>query len=426
MVEEKLYISVGELTKIIKMKFDNSNFFKKVYIKGEISNWKKQVPSGHCYFTVKDELSRINSVMFSQKSKGLTFEPKDGDSINIIGRISVYEPNGNYQLYVEQMSLDGEGELYQKYLQLKSELQKEGFFNQEIKKNIPKYPKKIGIVTASTGAAIKDILSTIKRRYPICETILFPSLVQGSDAAADITNKIKIANTYDIDTLIVGRGGGSIEDLWPFNERIVAEAIYNSKIPVISAVGHQVDFTIADFVADIRAATPTAAAELAVPNIEDVSLNIDNYINKININMKNKLENYRTTVEKIKNSYIMKNPLSIYEVKSNNIKNIKEKVTSIMKHIINDRKHEINIMKNSYIMKNPMVIYEKKNELLIKYIEKIELLNPMNSLKRGYAIIKKDGISVGSINKVKPNEDITINLSDGSVDAKVLKIKESL
>ena len=311
------YLSISELNRIIKMKFDASKFFNKVFIKGEISNFKVQMPSGHCYFTIKDEGSRLSAVMFRSTAVKVGTNFKDGDMVNAIGKISIYEASGSYQIYIESMELSGSGDLYKKFLELKDKLYKEGLFDLDKKKEIPKFPKKIGVVTASTGAAIRDIITTIKRRYPLCEVILFPSLVQGVSAKDDIVSKIKLANTYnDIDTLIVGRGGGSIEDLWAYNEEVVARAIYESKIPVISAVGHEIDFTISDYVADKRAATPTAAAELAVPNIADLSLNIDNIQNRCTNIVLNMIREYKKLLDKIKNSSVLINPINMYNIKS--------------------------------------------------------------------------------------------------------------
>ena len=253
------YITVGALTRYIKYKIDNDVNLQTVYIKGEISNFKHH-SRGHFYFTIKDEESRINAIMFASSTKNINFEPVDGMKVLVKGRISVFEQTGNYQIYVTNMTEDGVGNLYALYEKLKKQLASEGLFDQKYKKEIPKIPKRIGVVTAPTGAAIKDIISTINRRYPLCEVILFPSLVQGKEAKDDIVKNIKIADTYNLDTLIVGRGGGSLEDLWAFNEEIVARAIFECKTPVISAVGHEIDFTIADFVADYRAATPTGAA----------------------------------------------------------------------------------------------------------------------------------------------------------------------
>ena len=243
------YITVTQLTKYIKYKIDNDIHLNEVFLKGEISNFKAH-SRGHYYFTLKDEGSRINAIMFASSTRNIKFIPQDGMKVLVTGKISVFEANGGYQIYVNDMLEDGVGNLYIAYEQLKKKLEAEGLFDQSKKKPIPKIPTRVGVVTAPTGAAIKDIISTIKRRWPLAEILLFPSLVQGEAAAADIVKQIKLSENYEIDTLIVGRGGGSIEDLWPFNEEIVARAIYDCKTPVISAVGHEIDFTIADFVAD--------------------------------------------------------------------------------------------------------------------------------------------------------------------------------
>ena len=270
------YITVGALTRYIKYKIDSDSNLNEVYIKGEISNFKKH-SRGHFYFTIKDEESRINAIMFASSTRNINFLPEDGMKVLVKGKISVFEQTGNYQIYVSNMQQDGVGNLYALYEELKKKLALKGYFDESHKKKIPAIPSKIGIVTAPTGAAIKDILSTLKRRYPLCETILFPALVQGKEAGIDVANKIKIADSYNLDLLIVGRGGGSIEDLWAFNEEVVAKAIYDANTPIISAVGHEVDFTIADFVADIRAATPTGAAELAVPDKQELKKLINQY-----------------------------------------------------------------------------------------------------------------------------------------------------
>ena len=246
------YLSVSALTGYLKYKFDSDEHLKCVFLKGEISNFKSH-SSGHLYFNIKDDKSKINAIMFSMNAKKLAFTPVEGSKVLIVGRVSVYEATGNYQIYIDEMIEDGVGNLYIAYEKLKNDLEKEGLFDINHKLSIPKFPKRVGVVTAPTGAAIRDIISTIKRRYPICEIIIFPSLVQGEMAASDIVKNIEKAENYDLDVLIVGRGGGSIEDLWPFNEEIVARAIYKCTIPTISAVGHEIDFTIADFVADLRA-----------------------------------------------------------------------------------------------------------------------------------------------------------------------------
>ena len=272
------YITISDLNRYIKAKFDVDGNLNNVYLKGEISNFKHHT-RGHFYFTLKDESSRIAAVMFNFNASKVNFEPEDGMKVLVSGRISVYEATGSYQIYVNTMDVDGIGNLYLEYEKLKKKLAAEGLFDQNHKKPIPRFPKTIGIITAPTGAAIRDILSTIKRRYPIAKTILFPALVQGTGSKESIVKQLKKAQEYDLDVIICGRGGGSIEDLWSFNEEIVARAIYESKIPVISAVGHEIDFTIADFVADLRAPTPTGAAEMAVPNLTD----LNNYLNQLKI-----------------------------------------------------------------------------------------------------------------------------------------------
>ena len=241
------YLTVSVINRYIKHRLDTDVNLQTVFIKGEISNFKAH-STGHLYFSIKDETSKINAIMFSKSASKLQFNPTDGTKVLITGRISVYEATGNYQIYVDDMQEDGLGNLYIEFEKLKKKLEQEGLFDSKYKKAIPKYPEKIGVITANTGAAIKDILTTIKRRYPIAQVILFPSLVQGENAAADIVRNINLASNYDLDVLIVGRGGGSIEDLWPFNEECVARAIFDCNIPVISAVGHEIDFTIADFV----------------------------------------------------------------------------------------------------------------------------------------------------------------------------------
>jgi exodeoxyribonuclease VII large subunit len=322
------------------------------------------------------------------------------------------------------MDLDGAGDLFKKFLELKTELEKEGLFNANRKRKIPRFPKKIGVITASTGAAIRDIISTIKRRYPIAEIYIFPSLVQGNDAKLNISKNIEVANTLPLDVLIVGRGGGSIEDLWAFNEKIVAYAIYNSKIPIISAVGHETDFTIADFVADLRAATPTAAAELSTPNIEDLNIYIDAQINKASNIMENMIITYKNLLHKYKNSYILKNPMNIYGIKKNNINNTINRINLMMEIKLKDKKSELNVLRNNYILKNPSKLYTNYKYGLDNVIEKLILLDPLNSLKRGYSIVKKDNKCIDSIKLLKKEDIININLVDGNVKANVLEVEE--
>ena len=418
------YITISELNRYLKTKFENDTNLRMVYLKGEISNFKAHT-RGHYYFTLKDETSRLNAVMFSYHTGNLKFMPCDGMKVLVVGRISVYEQTGSYQIYVENMAEDGIGNLYVAFEKLKKDLAKEGLFNPEHKKRIPRMPKKIGIVTASTGAAIRDILTTIKRRYPICETILFPALVQGNDAAADIVRKIELANTYDIDTLIVGRGGGSLEDLWPFNEEIVARAIYNSKVPVISAVGHEIDFTIADFVADLRAPTPTAAAELAVPDTSTILNYLETAKGRSYQAINNTINNYQTRINNVANSYILKKPTAMYEILEQKLDNLIDKLNKEINIVIDNSKVRLFKSSNSYILTNPSMLYKFKEQALLGLTEKLEVLNPISTLNRGYGIVKKDNVVVSSITNVKDNDDIVINLKDGNIYSKVVKVSEN-
>ena len=423
-MEKNDYITVSALNRYIKYKIDNDENLDHIMVKGEISNFKAHT-RGHFYFTLKDETSRINAIMFQGNASKVKFQIADGMKVLITGRLSVYEASGTYQIYVDELLEDGIGSLYIAFTQLKEKLEKEGLFKQEHKKKIPKIPERIGIITASTGAAIKDILSTIKRRWPLVETILFPSLVQGEDAKDDIVKNIKKAEEYDLDLLIVGRGGGSIEDLWPFNEEIVARAIYNSKIPIISAVGHEIDFTISDFVADLRAPTPTGAAEMAVPNINDVK----SYLNQVNIRLNTSintiLNKKNEKLNTILKSSIFKNPKRMYEIKEQMFDNLFEKLLKQFNLMLNNKKHSLDVIKSSIIFKTPLMIINNKKNNYLNLLNKLEVLNPITTIKRGYSITKKDNKVLTSIKKVKVGDKLKSELLDGYIDCEVLEIYEN-
>ena len=420
---ENKYLSISAITRYLKNRFDADENLRKVYLKGEISNIKYH-STGHIYLSIKDENSKINAIMFSSNAKKLLFKPVDGSKVLVTGRITVYEATGGYQIYIEDMQEDGIGNLYIAFEKLKKELAKEGLFDREHKLSIPKIPNRIGVVTAPTGAAIKDILSTIKRRYPICEVIIFPSLVQGDAAAADIVRNIKLSESYNLDLLIVGRGGGSIEDLWPFNEEIVARAIYNSKIPIISAVGHEVDFTIADFVADLRAPTPTGAAEMAVPNISDLLNLINQYRIRSNESINNIIKIKKLFLDSIKNSYTLKNPLIMYEAKKQKLDYLIENLNNTLINKYNLAKHNLDLLTNSIMFKNPCLIYKDKKTELKNLIEKLELINPLGVLKRGYSLTTLNDKVISNIKDIAINDKITIRIKNGKIDAKVINIKE--
>ena len=410
------YITVTQLTRYIKYKIDNDTNLNEVFLKGEISNFKAH-SRGHFYFTLKDEGSRINAIMFSSSTKNLKFVPTDGMKVLVTGKISVFEANGAYQIYVNDMLEDGVGNLYIAYEQLKKKLEGEGLFREDHKKKIPKIPANIGVVTAPTGAAIKDIISTIERRWPLANIYLFPSLVQGEDAKEDIVRQIKRAEEFNLDTLIVGRGGGSIEDLWPFNEEIVARAIYDCPIPIISAVGHEVDFTIADFVADLRAPTPTGAAEMAVPQISDVI----KYLNQVNIRLNNtitnKVTNYRRKLNDIYSRNIFKNPISIYQSKEMIFDSLIERLKFSLTNLTNNKEKELIKLKNSYVLKNPYQILDKKSNKYLQLVSKLETLSPLLTLKRGYTITKINDKVISSCKNIKKNDKLSIEFTDGIIDA---------
>ena len=412
---EHNYVSVTQLTKYIKYIVDKN--LNKVYLKGEISNFKNHT-RGHLYFTLKDENTRINAIMFASNASSLKFMPQDGMKVLVTGKISVYEANGGYQIYVSDMIEDGIGNLYIAYEQLKQKLELEGLFDPAKKKKIPKIPKTVGIITAPTGAAIKDILSTIKRRWPIAKTILFPSLVQGAEASSDIIRNIELTKNYNLDVLIVGRGGGSIEDLWCFNDEGFARAIYDLEVPVISAVGHEIDFTISDFVADLRAPTPTGAAEMAVPNMSDVI----NYLNQIsiraNVSINNMLLSRKEILNKLLDSPIIRNPISIYEVKEQKFDNIYERIIIAYQNLIDKNRY-------AYELTNKTLEINIQNYLTIlkhnysKTLSKLEVLNPLLTIKRGYAVIKKEDKVISLKKNLSKGDLINIELQDGIIDAKV-------
>lgn len=422
-MEKQKYLTVTEFTSRLKNIFASSSAFQNMFLKGEISNFKRH-SSGHLYFSIKDEGSVINAMMWARDASKLTFDPVEGTKVLVHGKISIYEARGTYQIYVDEMLEDGVGNLYIAFEKLKAQLSKEGLFDSKYKKKLPKIPQRIGVITAPTGAAVKDIISTIRRRFPICETILFPCLVQGEMAASDIVKNINLAQEYDLDLLIVGRGGGSIEDLWPFNEEIVARAIFNCKIPVISAVGHEIDFTIADFVADLRAPTPTGAAEMAVPSVTDL-LKLINQLNiRLNESIYKRINYQKLYLDSIKNSFVIKNPMIMYESKKQTLDLFEEKLKNVLLNKLDKNKTNLEHLKNSYILTNPATIYKEHVIKINNIIEKLELINPLKVLKRGYSLTYKDDKIINTIKDIKVNDKLNIKLSDGSVNVSVDKLNE--
>ena len=437
------YYTITALNKAIKNMFEEKRELDNIHLKGEISNFKHH-SRGHMYFTLKDENSQLSAIMFASNAKNLKFTPTDGMKVLVSGKVTVYEASGTYQIYVNDMQEDGLGNLYLEFEKLKKKLEQEGLFRKEHKKAIPKFPLKIGIITAPTGAAIRDIISTIKRRFPLCETILFPTLVQGETAKDDIVRNIKKANEYDLDVIILGRGGGSIEDLWAFNEEVVARAVYESEIPIISGVGHEIDFTISDFVADLRAPTPTGAAEMAVPNKNDVILLIHQYQMRLIKNINNLIDLKKEKLNSLKNSYILKNPVSLYEKLEQNFDNLFERLLIAIKRNIMQNSEKLNTIKNSYIFKNPQLLYidkaynyndlvkrlqnsfkiilENKKNNYVNLLSKLEVLNPITTLKRGYSVTRKDNKVIQKTSDIKINDVIETKISDGRLESVIRNV----
>ena len=390
-------ISVTDLNKYIKDKIANDEALNNVLVKGEISNFKHHY-TGHMYFTLKDENSLIKCIMFKTYTSNLKFMPKDGMKVMVFGTVSVFERDGVYQIYCKAMQEDGMGSLYTAYEELKAKLEKEGLFDVAHKKKIPAMPKCIGVLTSNTGAVIRDIINVSTRRNPNVYIKLLPVPVQGEGAAVKIAEAIRTMNEQKLaDVIILARGGGSLEDLWPFNEEIVAREIYNSELPVISSVGHETDFTIADFVADLRAPTPSAAAELAVPNIADVALKINSYKNRYQLALKKKVEFMRLRYEKCMNQRVFKEPLQ----------KIQEK------YIVIDMK--IKSMQNS-----AEAMYKDKKGNAMKLIAKLDALSPLKTLMRGYSIVSLNGKSIKSAKDLNKDDEVELRLSDGSAKAKIL------
>ena len=390
-------ISVTDLNKYIKEKIDKDEILNNVLVKGEISNYKHHY-TGHLYFTLKDENSLIKCIMFKGFAANLKFEPKDGMKVMILGTVSVFERDGVYQIYCKAMQEDGMGSLYKAYEEMKARLEREGLFKLEHKKKIPLMPKCIGVLTSNTGSVIRDIINVSTRRNPDVYIKLLPVPVQGEGAALKIAEAIKIMNEKKLaDVIIIARGGGSLEDLWPFNEEIVARAIYDSELPIISAVGHETDFTIADFVADLRAPTPSAAAELAVPNISDVMIKLESYNNRYKLALKKKVEFMRLRYEKCMNSRVFKEPTQK----------------------INEKYMLIDIKVKS-IQNSITKIYNEKKTIMIKEISKLDALSPLKTLTRGYSIVQVNNSIIKSVKQLKKDDEIDIRLIDGKTRAKII------
>lgn len=397
-------LSVSEINNYIKRLLVSDPILYNIYVEGEISNFKIH-SSGHMYFTLKDNYAKISCIMFKSNVNMLKFTPQDGMKVIVKGYISLYERDGLYQLYVDEMKSAGVGDLYIAFQQLKTSLAKEGLFDPNRKKSLPLIPGKIGIITSPTGAAIKDIISVIKRRFPKVELYVFPVSVQGQHAATSIKKAIELCNNFEknIDVIILGRGGGSIEELWAFNEEIVAKAILKSNIPIISAVGHETDFTISDFVADVRAHTPSAAAELAVPKLLNILETLNNYHQRLLFSINTKVSRKKEELNIIKNNYYFKRPFN---------------------YVYDQKQHLDLIYKNlTKVAKQNLL---QKRRALTNIIELLNSLNPLSIFSRGYAVVMDDkGNTIKSIVDVEKDDIVKISLLDGSITTRVINsVKE--
>ncbi|WP_209123093.1 exodeoxyribonuclease VII large subunit [Alkalihalobacillus sp. BA299] len=440
-------LSVTEVTRYIKRRFESDDILQNVWIRGELSNFKHH-NRGHMYFTIKDEQSRMQAVMFAGNNRFLKFKPEDGMKVLIRGEVTVYEAYGQYQLYAREMQPDGVGSLYMAYEQLKEKLEREGLFSLHLKKPLPAYAMRIAIATSPTGAAIRDIITTIKRRFPVARITILPVLVQGEGAAPSIVKAIRQANAGNMfDLLIVGRGGGSIEELWAFNEEVVARAIYESALPIISAVGHETDFTIADFVADIRAATPTAAAELAVPELKELVKSIDLQKLRLRRALMEKIVREKQRLQRLQKSYAFRYPQQLVHQKEQELDRLYDRLEREMRRFLEKRTQQINqltkdIMRNhpkgklveskqqslflrEQLLRNMRWLLKEKQNQFQQQMQTLEVLSPLRMMDRGYSLAFNEmNKLVKSTDDVNANDQVQIRVMDGTIKCQVLDTKE--
>lgn len=438
------FLTVQALTKYIKRKFDADPHLRNVYVKGELSNVKLH-SSGHIYFTLKDDQTKIQAAMFRSRSSSLQFKPENGMNVLITGDVTVYETAGSYQLYVQTMEPDGIGALYLAFEQLKRQLQAEGLFDMRFKQPIPRIPKRIGIITAKTGAVLRDMYTTINRRFPLTEIVLFPAIVQGREAAPSIVKAIEQANrTGGIDVLIAGRGGGSIEDLWAFNEETVARAIFSSRIPIISAVGHETDTTIADYAADLRAPTPTAAAELAVPDQKQLMQLIQNERRAIYSAVNGSIQQQAKRLEAVSSSYVLQYPERLYRPFIEKLAHLQERFERGGQTAVQEKRMQFDRLHAALQYNSPVRRVELSRLQARQLTERIEraaeqnirhnkqqflsllrmmqALNPLQVMERGFSIAYKEQNVVNSVSEIAQGEKLTIDMTDGSVETVIQTI----
>ncbi len=448
MMEQDKYLTVAAITKYIEKKFEVDPYMKQVFVRGEISNLK-QPASGHLYFTVKDEFAMLRSVMFHKAVQKIGFVPEDGMNVLVTGRIGVFTKAGRYQFYAEHMEPDGVGALYIQLEQLKAQLEKEGLFAETHKKVLPSFPSKVAVVTSKTGAAVRDILTTIHRRMPSVEVIVYPTIVQGEKAAQKIVENIgKINQRNDIDVMIIGRGGGSLEELWAFNEEPVVRAVYDSDVPVISAVGHETDFALSDFSADVRAATPTAAAELAVPDYRDLEERLAERKYRLLAVTRQALERKERSLEQLKQHLILNGPKHQLEQQMERTDYFSERLNNAFSKQIfvkqtafdrlNDWLHYYHPNKEIELQKEQMTLHlqaldkamkqllKDKQQSFFRQVDALEHLSPLSLLKRGFGVTYKENTLVKSVQELEVGDNIQVKMQGGHIDALITAKEEDI
>ncbi|HEU3530020.1 TPA: exodeoxyribonuclease VII large subunit [Streptococcus pneumoniae] len=439
------YLSVTTLTKYLKMKFDKDPYLERVYLTGQVSNFRKR-PT-HQYFSLKDDHAVIQATIWSGIYQKLGFDLEEGMKINVIGRVQVYEPSGSYSIIIEKAEPDGVGALAIQFEQLKKKLTEEGLFQERFKQALPQFSKRIGVVTSRSGAVIRDIITTVSRRFPGVDILLYPTMVQGEGAAEEIARNIARANQRDdLDLLIIGRGGGSIEDLWAFNEEIVVRAIFESRLPVISSVGHETDVTLADFVADRRAATPTAAAELATPVTKlDVLAHLQNQEKRIATAVRNVLSKKQETLKKCSQSVIFRQPERLYDGYLQRLDQLQLRLKQSLRTRISDNKQLVQARTHQLVQLSPVtkiqryqdrlgqldkllgsqmaLVYDAKVAEAKRLSEALLMLDTSRIVARGYAIVKKEESIVDSVESLKKKDQVTLLMRDGQVELEVKDVK---
>lgn len=445
-MENSRYLSVGALTRYLKYKFDQDPYLTRVFLKGELSNVKRHT-SGHVFFAIKDEQSVVRAIMFSRNAGSLNFKPEEGQSVLIEGRVSIFESSGQYQVYVEKMEMDGIGILFEKLEQDRKQLAEKGYFDARHKKALPRYPRTITIISSETGAAVRDMITTLERRYPLVSVTVINTLMQGPRSRQAVIDNLDYADQQKNDVIILARGGGSIEDLWTFNERDVALKIFEMSTPVITGIGHETDTTLVDFIADMRAATPTAAAEMAVPDQQDILERLRQSENLVSRRLSQKLDVIRSRLDTLGSYYKLKNPDLLYDQQAEKLVNLKDTLDDRMHNVIKDSSYRLSSIKGSIryntpepeIKRGTEALMERRSQLdramriraidsrkgLTRMVESLNTLSPTNVLLRGYSFTTHDGRIVKDAHQLEVGDEVQSTFAEGSIVSKVTEVNHN-